>query len=102
MGELTGGYTRDHWHAIWNGREGLRSDIDISDPVALFLEMKRINGWDFADVENSVSWREFQLEYEYTKERLGLARGDSLFECCCGCGANLYLFARDGMDVGGA
>ncbi len=92
----------NRWHEIWNGRGKFRADLDITDTAALFLEMKRINGWDFcAGEKDSVSWKEFHREYEYTKERLNLARGDSVFECCCGCGANLFLFASDGIQVGG-
>ena len=92
----------NRWHEIWNDRGEIRGDLDMSDTAALFLEMKRINGWDFrTGDEERVSWQEFQREYAYTKERLGLARGDSVFECCCGCGANLYLFAADGIRVGG-
>lgn len=89
------------WIEIWKNKEPNFSSIMEDDYKNVFLEMKRLAGWDYFGTGSSVSFDEFMKEYEYIKENLKFSQNDSVFELGCGAGANLYLFAREGSKVGG-
>ena len=40
-------------------------------------------------------------QYKDTKDGLKIQSGQSVFEVGCGCGANLYMFLHDGVQIGG-
>ena len=89
----------NNWKKIWEHREDFLSDIDPEDTKQVFLELKRVNGFDITD--GGIPYEGLMAQYRETKEELGLRPGNSIFEVGCGAGANLYLFHRDGMTVGG-
>lgn len=77
----------------------------------VFLELKRSNGFDVVD--GAFTYESFLQQYTHTKEMLctpcastkemSCARKEihSVYEIGCGSGANLYLFQREGFEVGG-
>ncbi len=87
------------WKEIWESRKDKLDDIDKKDKKAVFLELKRIDGFDV--LGDGLSYEALEMQYQETKEALCLRKGDSVFEVGCGCGANLYLFSEDGIKVGG-
>lgn len=89
------------WNEIWNKKETHFDELDIDDYKSILIEMKRLAGWDHFGKGSSVCYEDFAKEHEYMKENLCLRGGDSVFELGCGAGANLYLFAREGVKVGG-
>ena len=89
----------NHWKEIWESREDKLSHIDKKDKKAVFLELKRIDGFDV--LEGGLSYEALEAQYQETKNALCLRSGDSVFEVGCGCGANLYLFHEDGFKIGG-
>ena len=90
---------KNNWIDIWNKREDLLNKIDCNDKKQIFLELKRIDGFDV--INNSITYNGFLNQYEGTKRELGLNEGDSVFEIGCGAGANLYLFHQDKIRIGG-
>lgn len=90
---------QNKWHEIWEKRQGNLEQIDYNDYQAVFSELKRINGFDIND--GGIPLQSLLRQYEDTKRKLKLEKGVSLFEVGCGCGANLYMFQRDGIVVGG-
>lgn len=95
----------NHWQELWNNRRINFDELSSADEERLFLELKRIVGWDFGGKNSSVSFDEFRKEYAYIKENLELngdSSGRTVFEVGCGSGANLYLLRKDGFGIGGA
>ena len=86
------------WKAIWNRRKPT-ADALVGSWQEVFLELKRLNGYDV--MGDGISLEAFLDEYAQTKELLNLTKDSSVFEVGCGTGANLYLMQRDGMTVGG-
>ena len=89
----------NHWKDIWNSKKDNFDLIDASNPEQIFLELKRIDGFDV--VGDGLSYDALKAQYEETKKALCLGAGDSVFEVGCGSGANLYLFRQDGIRIGG-
>ena len=89
----------NQWKRIWNQRENHLGSVDVSDRKAMFLEMKRMDGFDIAD--GGIPYESLMEQYRFMEEKLCLQGGDSVFEVGCGCGANLYLLHEEGFDVGG-
>ena len=87
------------WHEIWEKRSANFADLDKMDDQAVFAELKRINGFDIT--AGGIPLQALLKQYEDTREKLNLSRGEALFEVGCGCGANLYMFHHDGIEVGG-
>ena len=87
------------WKEIWENRKDALDDIDKKDKKAVFLELKRIDGFDV--LGDGLSYEALEMQYRETKKALCLQGGDSAFEVGCGCGANLFLFREDGIKVGG-
>jgi magnesium protoporphyrin O-methyltransferase len=86
------------WQAIWNRRKA-SEDALTGDWQDVFLELKRLNGYDI--VAGGVPLSSFLAQDVQTRELLHLTSGKSVFEVGCGAGANLYLMARAGIAVGG-
>lgn len=99
MKERVGSMPKNNWKNIWNKREDALDTIDSGDARQVFLELKRVDGFDIA--EGGIPYEGLLAQYRETKEELGLREGESVFEVGCGAGANLYLFRREGMRVGG-
>lgn len=89
----------NRWKEIWNKREDLLDSIDRNNPKSVFLELKRVNGFDITD--GGIPYESLRAQYDGMKENLCLRGGDSVFEVGCGAGANLYLFQQDGIKIGG-
>ncbi len=90
---------KNSWKTIWNKRKDDFRLIDMQDEKAVFLEMKRVNGFDV--VGDGIPYEELVKQYSDCKEKLRLQSGEMIFEVGCGCGANLFLFHKDGIKVGG-
>jgi len=86
------------WHDIWEKRQDEFSSIDMNNHMDVFAELKRINGFD---VVGELPISSLIKQYEKTKQSLKIHAGQSLFEVGCGCGANLYMFLNDGIQIGG-
>ncbi len=86
------------WKDIWGKRGADIDKLDMDDVEAVFLELKRVDGFD---LEGGLSYAAFREQYEDNKSNLGLKNGDSAFEVGCGSGANLFLLSREGISVGG-
>ena len=87
------------WHEIWEKRSAKLAGIDRTDYQAVFAELKRINGFDITG--GGIPLNALITQYEDTKKKINVSGGGTLFEVGCGCGANLYMFQRDGVQVGG-
>ena len=87
----------NNWKNIWESRKDTLGNVDAADYRAVFVELKRIDGHD---INGGATAESLLREYENTKAAL-TASGRGVFEVGCGSGANLYLFARDGFEVGG-
>lgn len=88
----------NNWQKIWESRKDTLSGIDMINYREVFIELKRINGFD---VNGGPTVDSLLRQYENTKAALNIVKGTAVFEVGCGAGANLYLFARDGCKVGG-
>lgn len=86
------------WKEIWNRRRPVTGGL-TGDWSEIFLELKRLNGYDL--VTGAIPLSAFLKIHSIFKERLHLTRGKSLYDVGCGAGANLYLMQRDGIAVGG-
>lgn len=93
------------WHEIWEKRNANEEILDKGNFKEVFLELKRIAGWDATG--DNLTFEQFYRQYVQTKNELSFnaAQGvkpiKSVYEVGCGCGANLYLFQNDGIKVGG-
>ena len=88
----------NEWKAVWNRRQAA-DDALTGDWQKVFLELKRLNGYDI--VEGGIPLASFLKFHKELKDLLYLTKGASLYDVGCGAGANLYLLARDGITVGG-
>ena len=87
-----------NWKEIWNRRHA-EDEALSGDWPSVFLELKRLNGYDV--MEGGVPLNSWLTLHAEMKKRLRISDHASVFEVGCGAGANLYLFARDGLTVGG-
>ena len=90
------------WKDIWDKKEADFGGIDRDNVKEVFLELKRSNGFDVVD--GAFTYESFLQQYAHTKEMLRISGGTgekSVYEIGCGSGANLYLFQREGFEVGG-
>ena len=88
----------NNWQKIWESRKDTLGNVDPTNYREVFIELKRIDGFD---VNGGPTVDSLLQQYENTKKSFNLAQGGKVFEVGCGAGANLYLFARDGFEVGG-
>lgn len=93
------------WHEIWEKRNADEQELNSEDPKRIFLELKRIAGWDATG--DMLAYEQFYEQYVGVKNELEFCAAlqrraiQSVYEVGCGCGANLYLFQKDGIEVGG-
>lgn len=88
----------NNWKKIWESRQDTLGNIDEKNYRAVFAELKKIDGFD---INGGASADSQICQHENLKAALNLSEGETVFEVGCGAGANLYLFARDGFEVGG-
>ena len=86
------------WKAVWSRRQAA-DDALKGDWQDVFLELKRLNGFDVVD--GGIPLDSLLMQGRRIKELLHLKRGMSVYDVGCGAGANLYLMQRDGIAVGG-
>ena len=89
---------KNQWHTIWNRRQPSKEAL-LGDWQEIFLELKRINGFDV--MEGGIPLASLLAQSARIKELLHLSAGQSVYDVGCGAGANLYLLAREGLAVGG-
>ena len=88
----------NNWKKIWESRKDNLANIDKENYREVFAELKRIDGFD---LNGGVTVDSQLIQHKNLKAALNLSAGETVFEVGCGSGANLYLFARDGFEVGG-
>ena len=88
----------NNWKKIWESRKENLEKIDRENYRAVFTELKRIDGYD---INGGATVESLLKQYEDIKIALNLSAGENIFEVGCGAGAQLFLFARDGFEVGG-
>ena len=86
------------WKAVWNRRQANEAALSGSWQD-IFLELKRMNGFDVMD--GGIPLDSLLMQAQCIKDLLHLTAGMSVFDVGCGAGANLYLLQRDGIAVGG-
>ena len=86
------------WKAVWNRRQA--AEVALSgDWQDVFLELKRLNGFDVVD--GGIPLNSLLMQGRRIVELLHLSAGMSVYDVGCGAGANLYLMQREGIAVGG-
>lgn len=92
-----------NWKKIWSSKKTILSEIDSEDEKSIFMELKRLTGNDTTG--NGVSYEvlmdrieRFMSEMTFSEEK---EKRKSIFEVGCGSGANLYVFIKQGYQVGG-
>lgn len=89
------------WKEIWEKRTDRFDSIDMNDPVQVLVELKRIDGFDVVD--GGMDYDALKGQNEDILRRLSKFKPiKSVFDVGCGCGANLFLFEREGLRIGGA
>lgn len=92
-------------HEIWEKRSPETELNSIRGGKELFLELKRLDGWD--STGEMLTYEQFYEQYVQINNELsfcartGRREIKSIFEVGCGSGPNLYLYQQDGMQVGG-
>ena len=86
------------WKKIWESRKDTLGNIDKKDYREIFAKLAKIDGYD---LNGGATAESLIKQYETLKATLNLSAGQNIFEVGCGAGAQLYLFARDGFEVGG-
>ena len=89
---------QNDWQKIWNKREDRFDEIDLNDEESVFMELKRLDGFD---LKGGITYQAWMNELEHWKNKLQIPANGSIFEVGCGSGANLYKLHRDGFEVGG-
>ena len=96
----------NNWKSIWNKRDFDLDVLKTNDYLKIFKELKRASGFDMSGSSLSIS--SFLTQFEDIKKNFAECFKDnnfgnikSIFEVGCGCGANLYLFQKEGLKVGG-
>ena len=96
------------WKNIWESKKSDEKTLgDIKDVQEMFLELKRLDGFD--TVQGGIPYQSLINQYKQIKEylidltqaRLDVDNIESVYEVGCGSGANLYLLENDGYRTGG-
>lgn len=93
----------NNWKNIWNKREDHFRDIDMTNKEQVFMELKRIDGFDINAEGEGLTYQALIYQHEDIRQNLSFGGRTitSLFDVGCGCGANLYLFHEEGITIGG-
>lgn len=91
------------WKEIWQSRSLIELDKVNSDFEEVYMELKKINGFDIVDgglsIESLIAQHEnikMNIKNYFGKDNLF-----SVYEVGCGSGPNLMLFAKEGHKCGG-
>lgn len=88
------------WKEVWNRHQADGEIITTGSDREILIELKRAIGNDV--VGDGISYEGLIKEYCELKENLSKVHPcSSVFEVGCGSGANLWLFQKDGVKVGG-
>ncbi len=88
------------WKEIWERRTDNFAGIDMNDSKAVFLELKRIDGFDV--VGGGIPYDSLiEQNTDFIRHLSKNKKITSIFDVGCGCGANLYLFKNGGLKIGG-
>lgn len=81
------------WKKIWNNRK------PIAQKLSSLRKLLKVDGFDTgAGKLDEKDWRKY---VKLISEILKVKKNDSIFEVGCGAGAFLYLFYKQGREVGG-
>lgn len=86
------------WQQIWERRRDNLNSINAEDSRAVFAELIRLDGYDSAGLTSDLV---DYMAHQYDDIKAALNVKGNVFEVGCGAGAWLYMFARDGYEVGG-
>ena len=92
------------WREIWGNRSIDMNILQSKDEQKILLELKRCNGFDVLEGGKYEGWIDQYLQIKNDHFYRGYKQKNSIrsvYEVGCGCGANLYLFEKDGMQCGG-
>ena len=81
----------NRWKEIWNKRP---VDVEESDDIfETYKKLKRLDGWDYQDEEGYYEglFKQWQKMVHLLESHMD-HKAESVFEVCCGSGANLFLF----------
>lgn len=92
--------SNNRWHEIWNNRKIDLSKLDEKDEYTLYKELKRLDGFDVNVNDSESYYRGFYNSIVNLFESR-LKEVSSIYEVGCGSGANLVLFDKRGVHVGG-
>ncbi|MBR1390964.1 MAG: class I SAM-dependent methyltransferase [Lachnospiraceae bacterium] len=87
------------WKEVWEKRTGNLDQISRENTQEFFEELKRIDGFDITGKVESEAWANQHKEILHRLSKKHEIR--SVFDVGCGCGANLYLFFQEGLQIGG-
>ena len=88
------------WKQIWEKRADRFDEIDMDSKRDVFVELKRIDGFDV--VGDGIGYDALIKQHEDILKCLSKNGSiSSVFDVGCGCGANMYLFKTDGLEIGG-
>lgn len=96
---------KNKWHEIWEKRSTEKELHSLRGGKELFLELKRLDGWD--STGEMLTYEQFNDQYIQINNELSFSAKTgrheikSIFEVGCGAGPNLYLYQQDGLHVGG-
>lgn len=95
---------QNKWRTVWEKRAGDMELLEKGDARAIFLELKRCDGFDVNG--DGMTYDALLEQYRHIKDNLsGTGTGrkvsvESVYEVGGGAGANLFLFERDGIRCG--
>lgn len=91
---------KNKWKEIWEKRSEDFSNVDMTDPINVFMELKRIDGFDV--IGGGIPRDALIKQHDEIVQRLfKFHKGESVFEVGCGSGADLFLLADKGYKIGG-
>ena len=61
---------QNNWKNIWEKRDDRLSHINLSDTKEVFLELKRLDGYDIAD--GGIPYDDLLKQYQITSKHLGI------------------------------
>ncbi len=91
----------NNWKNIWQNRHGDIDDIDADDTERMFVELKRIDGFDMK-ADNGLTYDSMMEQHRNIMD--GLSKNgkiESVFDIGCGSGANLFILQKEGYTIGG-
>ena len=88
------------WKDIWENRKDKFAYINLNDSKELFLELKRIDGFDL--YEGGISYESLIEQHQLIMDKLSkYSKPRTVFDLGCGAGAEMFLLKKEGYSVGG-